>query len=304
MIILKSFLYNLAVYVCIKKGKISQFIANKYKLETSNSDVYTIINKHLVKCPFSHKLPFYQRQFPKYDRQLPIICKWLEKVLRRELTIIDVGANIGDTVINIGGKGSYYILFEGNYDYYKYIKYNLKDYKYNLESCYLSDVSGERVKITNHDGTGSLKIDVSEVNDCNDISISLDDIIRNKYSSVRIDLIKIDTDGFDFKVIRGASNLLRTQHPLVFFEWDKYYLDQQGENYMDIFQKLILWGYSNLLIFDNYGNFISIISIDNFEQLESLMRNTRKQGCPYYYDLLCIHESQKSIIESLMHSLL
>jgi hypothetical protein len=34
----------------------------------------------------------------------------------------------------------------------------------------------------------------------------------------RLDFLKIDTDGFDFKVLRGAAVLLASQKPLLFFE--------------------------------------------------------------------------------------
>lgn len=32
-------------------------------------------------------------------------------------------------------------------------------------------------------------------------------------------LIKIDTDGFDFKVLRGAQRTLKEYAPVIFFEW-------------------------------------------------------------------------------------
>jgi hypothetical protein len=52
--------------------------------------------------------------------------------------------------------------------------------------------------------------------------VTLDDVLLNRGG---VDFVKVDTDGFDFEVLRGAERLLREQRPLLFFELAPYLLD-------------------------------------------------------------------------------
>jgi FkbM family methyltransferase len=45
---------------------------------------------------------------------------------------------------------------------------------------------------------------------------TLDEVFRRR---PRVDMIKVDTDGFDFEVLRGAEDTLRRDSPILFFEF-------------------------------------------------------------------------------------
>jgi FkbM family methyltransferase len=45
--------------------------------------------------------------------------------------------------------------------------------------------------------------------------VTLDQVLGGER---RVDFIKIDTDGFDFEVLKGAAHTLKDQEPLLFFE--------------------------------------------------------------------------------------
>ena len=51
--------------------------------------------------PLSHDLPRYTGQYPYYDTVLPSLAKFLltSQTERRKLILVDVGANVGDTVL-------------------------------------------------------------------------------------------------------------------------------------------------------------------------------------------------------------
>lgn len=70
-------------------------------LKKKNPIIETEINGQLVKFPFNHMLPVYQMKYEKYDRQIAQICKIIFDKIGK-LNMIDIGANIGDTIINIG----------------------------------------------------------------------------------------------------------------------------------------------------------------------------------------------------------
>ena len=99
--------------------------------------------------------------------------------------------------------------------------------------------------------------------------------------------IKIDTDGFDFKVLRSAENTLQTYKPLVFFEWDLFLLQAQNENPLSIFSNLANLGYQNALIFDNFGTLLCAYNLKDSINLKLLLAYTKNSDKNiYYYDVL------------------
>ncbi len=264
--------------------------------KTQNYPILTYVNRQFFICPFSHKLLFYQRLFPLYDRQLFKLCLYTHNELKRKINIIDVGANVGDTIINIGIKDAFYLCIEGDNTFSHYLQKNLKKYHYALEKCFLSDDNEEQpYQITTSKGTGHL---VKSDNIVTKL-ITLDSLIEKKYPNLIFDLIKIDTDGFDFKVIRGAKHSLLKWHPLLFFEWDKATLVEQGEDPLSIFPLLNEIGYSRCILFDNFGNPFGKVESSDSQTLSILIDKTHGEGLPFYYDVLAISEKGLFNIDQL-----
>jgi len=248
----------------------------------SDPAVVTRINSQPAVCPFSHMLAIYQLLYPLYDIQLRRICQVIFDRTDK-LSVIDVGANIGDTVLGIGNKDAYYLLFEGESKYQKYISRNLSEYRYDLESCFLTDNSDAGFSCQTKDGTGHLVKDDQGSSNMG----TLDRIIDEKYSNVSFDLLKIDTDGFDFKVLRGGLSFLQKQNPLLFFEWDKHFLEMQGEDCFSIFPLLSSYGYTRIMAFDNFGRYLCSFSPDDKAKLMELVGSVDNDSI-YYFDLLAI----------------
>jgi FkbM family methyltransferase len=255
-------------------------------------------NRQRLMCNLAHQLPFYQKQFPLYDRQLARLCLFLHKRLNRTINIIDVGANVGDTVLNIGLKDAFYLCIEGNGTYSKYIKSNLRKYNYSLEEVFLNDddtLCNYNIEASN--GTGHLIY--AKKQDKGVRLVTLDSLLESKYPEKEIDLLKIDTDGFDFKVIRGAQNCLQKWHPLLFFEWDKVFCKEQGEDPLNIFPILEELDYKECLLFDNFGNVFDKVDTNNTALLKSYIDNTIGDALPYYYDILAIPQNYALSIKQI-----
>lgn len=176
---------------------------------------------------------------------------------------------------------------EGEKAFFPLLKENTRNYNVYYENVYLSDDEKSSYKNIITNGTGKL---VEDNNTEVDI-ITLDKLMRTKYNDFKADIIKIDTDGFDFKVIRGAGNYIANTKPLLFFEWSKEDLNIQGENELSIFPKLEAMGYRDLLLFDNFGNKMLLTTTDNTKVLEYMANYTvNKDKLIHYYDILAIHK--------------
>lgn len=147
--------------------------------------------------------------------------------------------------------------------------------------------------ISIRDGSGALQ----SIEDRGDISQdfestkirTLDSVIAQTHFAPHF--IKIDTDGFDFKVLRGAKQTLIENQSVLFFEWDKKHLGAQDENPLSIFPLLNELGYEELLIFDNFGTLLCKIASDDSTNLALLIDYTLKSRQNiYYYDVLTFYK--------------
>jgi FkbM family methyltransferase len=73
-------------------------------------------------------------------------------------------------------------------------------------------------------------------------AVSLDDFCRDRGID-RLDLLKIDTDGHELSVLRGAHRILGTLKPPVIFEVGTYLLEERGVRIEDYFDLLDPLGY-------------------------------------------------------------
>lgn len=291
-----SAIYALHLHYYSQSGRNARRATRLYqkyiKSGKGDSVIVSHTNGQRLLCNFAHMLPCYQKKFPLYDRQLSALCHHLHNKLKRTINIVDVGANVGDTVLNIGLKDAFYLCVEGNESFAKLIQHNLKHrYNYSLETCYLTDNPIEknyRPETTN----GTNRLVLSDNNSCEEgvITQTLEQLIEAKYKDRIFDLIKIDTDGFDFKVIRGAMQCLEQWRPLLFFEWDKAYCKEQGEDPLSIFPILYNLGYSDCILFDNFGNPFDFVQTTDLIKLGDYIKKTIGSGLPYYYDVLAVNK--------------
>ena len=258
-----------------------------------------------LKMPLSHTIFAYQKQYPHYDMALGKIARFIERK-SGVLNIADIGANIGDTAVFIKAKNASFLLIEGSRQYANLIEENLKaNYKnihnmqnakmqigggsrdncvkYIIECTFISDKSNLNYDINLSNGSGNL----IQSNSCNLHFQTLDEVF-NKHSFTP-NFIKIDTDGFDFKVIRSGLNFIKRHKPSLYFEWDRAFLEAQNENYLSIFADLKECGYKDAVIFDNFGSPLCILGLDderNFSLLASYTTHSRQNI--YYYDILLL----------------
>ena len=258
------------------------------------------INDTILRMPMSQMTPFYMKVNPNYDRQISKICELIKKNINKNISIIDVGANIGDTVINIGIRDAKYLLIEGNPKFCELIPDNLQNnYDYILEKCFLGDGDStyKSYKVITSRGTASLSaVELDDIDIVKKNITTLDDLLQ-RYSFVP-DILKIDTDGFDFAVLRGANKTLKNYKPYIFFEWGIKDLIENNEDPIRIWSYLYDLGYKKAYIYDNFGSLLTTINTNDYEALKCLsdyVINAKPKKI-WYYDVFLFNENKENII--------
>ncbi len=78
------------------------------------------------------------------------------------------------------------------------------------------------------------------------IEISTLDLEMEKFSAPKIDLIKIDAEGFELNVLKGARNTIERDHPIMVIEVVDVNLQQQGTNSFKLIEYLKGLGYHTI----------------------------------------------------------
>lgn len=144
--------------------------------------------------------------------------KLLKEYIKPGMKVVDVGANIGFYSMffskAVGEKGKVYA-FEPDGGNFKHLVSNLRKYENAVpNNAAVSDKTGKiklyryplNVEFKTYDMMGESS-DFTEI-DC----VSLDDYFKNGES---VDVIKTDTEGYDYFVINGMKELIKRSNKLV-----------------------------------------------------------------------------------------
>lgn len=186
--------------------------------------------------------------------------KYTEEFFKRYLkpgdVFLDIGANIGyftRLVSNIVGKEGVVHAFEPMPSALCLLKKNTETLKnVVLHEIALSDQQGtSSFSVRKYGDTSSLGRDPTAAQV---IRVEIDTIDNVFKETDRIDMIKIDVEGFEYEVLKGAIKTIRSKRPLLYFEYIDRYAEEKGITLKDFSKLLKPLGYSIGFVSSNYPN--------------------------------------------------
>lgn len=183
-------------------------------------------------------------------------------------SIVDIGANVGDTAALVRSTSNAPVLcIEGDNRFFEFLRRNAgRIPEVHLENTLVgaADQTVERTLIT-EGGTGRLTRRAGASTRLE----ALDTILHRWPSLVAPRLVKIDTDGFDCEIIAGAADTWSRLKPVLFFEYDPAYLATDFRP-IPFFNILRDAGYGRALVYDNTGEFLISLGVDDAARLEDI----------------------------------
>ena len=181
---------------------------NKLNLNTTAK-----INDYNINVPFNYALNKYQNKHKLYDKFLPSFIKHFSS---NDL-IIDIGANVGDTVISlIQNCENPLLCIEPSDIFYPYLEKNINMLPTNDKlrvstlKCFIG--TGQYSGSLSHLTAGTAKLVIKS--ESKSTFMTLDDILKSKSN---VSLIKIDTDGYDFDVIQSGLVEIERLKPMLYW---------------------------------------------------------------------------------------
>jgi FkbM family methyltransferase len=295
-----SLIYNLLLKTVSFRDK-NKYISkrwyslNKYSVNKYSGAVSTSIHGFPVFVNNGYSYPFFARLFPRYNNPLLQLVYSVHELRKKKITIIDIGSAIGDTnlflIRNLPNIIEKIYCIEGDKEFYSYLEVNEKHFcKNKLYNVLLGERDNEKIKelVKTHLGTAS-SIGINEFE-----SISLDSLLYEKcYSGV--DLIKIDVDGLDGKVLKGCKKILFRYKPFVIFEYHPIMIEKTGNDFHLPFDVLGELEYDRFLWYDKYGNFNHFSFNDDYLNRSEIIKLclNNKHDYDFHYDIIAIHKDSK-----------
>lgn len=259
------------------------------------------IGKYTILLNGDHMLPQYMKYNRFYSSNLPRLAKSI-KAKYNDLKMIDIGANVGDTVALVKNAVDIPIIcLEGQDDFFEILKMNLGNFKDVTAYKYFLGEEREIIKtsLEKKGDTARLNDSSSSVDKKSVELITLDYFFKSNKSFKSAKLLKIDTDGYDLKIIKGGMNYIKETKPVLFFEYDPVMFAEMNDNALEIFKILESNGYKDIVFYDHLGNFILSTELSNhllIEQLDKLVDRIYRTPFPFY-DVALFHKDDADIAE-------
>lgn len=273
------------------KNKLIKLIALFY-----NPLVFVQIGNQKIKAPLSHPLKYILKKLPQFGFNVTRLVQYTHQHYP-DTRAIDIGANIGDTAAFINNYKNLPVLcIDGDPQYFKLLEQNTTQYSQVHRCLSLIGENNEQSTKTLVRDKGTASLEETE----NPVSFrSLENILEEFSAFQTSRFLKIDTDGYDTIILKGAKNFLATQQPVIFFEYDPYFILKQRENPFQIFEHLKECGYEYLLIYHNIGDYLVSIelSTDNTKIIDLVNYYAGREGV-IYADICAFAKKDKVLFET------
>lgn len=208
-----------------------------------------------------HSKKFFHYRYSKGEMHEPPVSLELLSRLDGAKVFADVGAHLGYYACIAGSAfpDLRLYLFEMNHNLVELIERNLAANKLETALVTNKPVSDRRQKISYEDNSLDAGLSMSQTEQnagqngrgvVHTESVSLDEFFADKDAVP--DVIKIDVQGAEMQVLRGARQLIKRNNPTLFLEVHPHLLDSFGTSVREIHEFLSSHGYDRVQLINEH----------------------------------------------------
>ena len=214
------------------------------------------------------------------------------------MTVIDVGANVGDTIAVLKSAVDVPVIgIEGDETSFNYLQKNTAQFSdVKIIKAFLGEKS-EDTKVS-MEKTGWNNTIIPDAAGTEQISFkSLDDVIAGSgFDSAEIKLLKVDVEGFDTIVLRGANAIIDKHKPVLFFEYNRENMKAIKEEGLSTVLSFSRYGYNKIAFFDHKGTLVLATEMKNAAEITYLHEYiSSPKNLMGYYDICIFHEADTTV---------
>lgn len=294
--------------------RLNQTRKNSGNMHESQFIRYKIGSNEIV-LPRNHALPYYQSRWKRYDTALGRIASAVFSKYGNSYAV-DIGANVGDSAaLMCKYRPASILCVEGSSEYTSFLEENatlLQPSQIFIEKAFIGETNSfiDRSQIVST-GAGTSKIIPTQPDTLSDHRsqnekveiITFATLLERWPQFSKSKIVKIDTDGHDFRIIKSSVGKLSAMTPAIFYECSVFDSQNGANEAISVFNTLIGIGYRHFMVYDNFGNYMIHLSnsdIQKFIDLTIYLIFARPGNTIiHYYDICAFHESDADLFSEI-----
>ena len=248
------------------------------------------------------------RDHPDYSGELARLVKRAHAKYP-ELALIDVGANFGDTAAIAKTAADIPVLcIEGDPRAFRLLEQNVRQMQgVTAINAMLGDRPGEISVQLAKEGWNLTLLPtdaLSAAPSSQKVTLTtLEECVRALPDVARYRVLKVDTEGFDCRVLRGGMRYLARVRPMIMMEYNRENMDEIGEPGLPTLAALREIGYDHILVYDEGGRLLLATKLAEEAVLRDLHAYAPGRGSDiYYYDFCLLHAQDADVAAAFTQS--
>lgn len=263
----------------------------------TNKDVFVEVGKYKILMPGYNVQAINYKLYPDLNASFGRLAKVIYGKYN-DMYLIDVGANVGDTIAVVKSEVEIPIIgVEGDDVTYSYLEKNAKLFSnVHIVKTFLSEKTQE-IKVA-FEKSGWNATVIPDSDNGKQVSFrTLDEVIEaGGFFTQKIKLLKVDVEGFDTIVLRGASGIIKEHKPVLFFEYNRQNMIAINEEGLSTLLSYAAYGYNKIAFFDHRGTLVLVTSLKNKEEITYLHEYASSpKNLIGYYDICIFHENDDDL---------
>lgn len=221
------------------------------------------------------------------------------------MTVIDVGANVGDTIAVLKSAVEVPVIgVEGDDTSFQFLEKNVIQFS---NVFIVKTFLGEKTQETkvSMDKSGWNNTIIPDAGGTQQITLkTLDEVISSgSFGKADIKLLKVDVEGFDTIVLRGAAAIIHQHKPVLFFEYNRENMIAINEHGLSTILSFREEGYRKIAFFDHKGTLVAATDLQNEEVIKYLHEYiSSKHNLLGYYDICIFHEADTAVADDFLQN--
>ncbi|XZF15897.1 FkbM family methyltransferase [Chitinophagaceae bacterium MMS25-I14] len=201
-----------------------------------------------MRLDISHMLDHSVYFHKQYDPTWNVLFSYIQK----DSVVLDIGANIGFLTLNFAKRcpGGYVFSFEPDTENFKTLENNIRQNDFKnirifknalgaksesslLYKLYANNPGANRILSEKPDAPHSVE----------NVEVLVLDDIAEQIALARVDIMKIDVEGFEIFVLMGARKIIEKWKPVLFVELAETNLNQNGYSALSLIEFIEAMGY-------------------------------------------------------------
>lgn len=257
-------------------------------------EVRRVVQGVELRLPWSHRLPDYARLEPAYGQNIVALATALAE--DGPLRLIDVGANVGDTAVQVlAAVDGEVLCVEGDPHWLAWLHRNVdRDSRITVHPGLLWS-GHDRLDLAPVRRGGTTRFAAGDADSAQVVTAAELRAAHPDFDRVRV--VKSDTDGYDVRLVPALAEAYADVTPVLFFEYDHGLSRLAGNDPMAVWPRLAALGYVEAGIWDNHGAALGRVPLAAISEVATGLDRKRPEWD--YWDVAVVHADDVSGLAAL-----